>query len=109
MRFFLVITALLFFVPISGIKAQNGLLLQPLNESSIAVFPNPATDYFIVNSSNEQIVQIILYNIYGEQIFKISKNIQNQQIFMIDAYTPGVYILKIRTRSQDVIRILKIE
>lgn len=73
--------------------------IRSLNENSIKLHPNPAKDKFIVSSSNDELLSIEVYNIYG-RIVKSHKNIDNQKLLVnINNLPEGYYFVQILTRN----------
>lgn len=71
------------------------------NEYKINVFPNPASDLLNIVADVE-IKGITLVNNVGQSILTRAENSRSFQI-NVSRYTPGLYILKIETRSGSII------
>lgn len=65
--------------------------------SSIVLYPNPAKDIIHINSSNEQIQEVEVYNMIG-QLVHIIKPSDNKTI-NVEHWTKGQYIFKIKTNK----------
>ncbi|MCD6366733.1 MAG: T9SS type A sorting domain-containing protein, partial [Bacteroidales bacterium] len=76
----------------SGIEDVN-------NESVISVFPNPAVNYFTIQT-NQRIASVELFNVVGEKIHTFEGNLVN---YSVSAYNSGVYFVKIYTQDGNVI------
>jgi len=63
------------------------------------IYPNPANDKFFIKSSNQQIKNIALYNLIGEQIIDLSNiNSKNLSVDVSDL-TNGAYLIFIENES----------
>lgn len=70
-----------------------------LNES-IDVYPNPATDFLIIKSTNEQSLEIIIYSLSGQRVcFSESSLINGEKTISLSAFKPGAYIVKLQNES----------
>jgi len=92
-----------------GAKAINDWLTENKvqNDGSIDIYPNPATNYFIVYNYKLTNSQISLYDITG----KLIKNVQSKEsITRIDVsnLSSGVYVLTIKNGDNKKIRTEKI-
>lgn len=96
----------------SGAKTMSELLTESsvqdnLRDKSIDVYPNPATNYFIVYNYNLFNRQILLYDITG----KLVKNMQSKDLTTrvdVSNLANGVYILTIKSADSKNIRTEKI-
>lgn len=88
---------------------QNESTIIVLNETlsnsdnklnSFKIYPNPATDYFVVEGEN--ISKIECFNILGRKIFSIKKTSVLNKIYPLN-YSSGMYLLKITDESGEVI------
>ena len=75
-----------------------------INDSKIKVYPNPTSDFVTVNSDDEKIDRILVYNMQGRVI--TNKGGINKTNYTVDlsAYPTGVYILKVNDKSYKVIK-----
>jgi hypothetical protein len=61
----------------------------------IRIFPNPAKDYFTIKSSENNILEVYLFDINGRLIiFKNDINAKEYTMFM-EEITAGIYVLKV--------------
>ncbi|MGB1039558.1 MAG: T9SS type A sorting domain-containing protein [Flavobacteriales bacterium] len=93
---------------ISGSRSSNNTTdLETIenNDITFKVFPNPATDVLNISSSQAiQLKTIEIFNSVGQKI--LAKNIDSQfknSKIDVSGYTNGVYIIQIRTKSNEVI------
>ena len=92
-----------------GAKSVNELLTEntPQDDKSIDVYPNPATDYFVVYNYKLAKTQVLLYDISG----KLIKNMQSKDLTTrvdVSKLANGVYILTIKGADSKNIRTEKI-
>jgi uncharacterized Ntn-hydrolase superfamily protein len=78
-------------------------------EYELLIYPNPASDYFIVSSqrsavSSQQSIRITIYNMLGEKILEERIDAWNGPVARIDvsAYQPGIYFVSIIENSYPV-------
>lgn len=76
----------------SGIEDVN-------NNSTISLFPNPAVNYFTIQS-NQRIASVELFNVVGEKIHSFESSITN---YSVSNYQAGIYFVKIYTEDGNVI------
>ncbi|MFC4723622.1 choice-of-anchor J domain-containing protein [Geojedonia litorea] len=87
-------------------KTSNSISDEPI-ESSIKVYPNPASDALYVKSiSNEGSSNILLYNINGTLVLgaKIDNSSNKGQKIDIQKIPTGLYLLRIVNNNGDVIK-----
>ena len=71
-----------------------GVGLDEQEQNKVCAFPNPASDFVIVQGEN--LSRITVYNAFGQQIDDISANKENRVRISCSQWTAGVYILNIR-------------
>lgn len=97
---------------LSGANTAGELLTESsvqddLRDKSIDVYPNPATNYFIVYNYKLLTSQILLHDITG----KLIKNMQSKELTTrvdVGNLTTGVYILTIKSADSKNVRTEKI-
>lgn len=72
----------------------------------INIFPNPATDYFMLSETKE-IDRIIVYNILGQQVktFEVNGN----QYFEINDFPNGNYVINLMNKDQEMLKALRLQ
>ena len=84
-------------------------------ETKLNIYPNPISGNFIqlkYTSESKQIVQLEIFNLYGElldkEIFFVEKGI-NERIHLISFVTSGIYLLKVGNESigYEILKITK--
>lgn len=87
-----------------NIVTENNTIEQP--DNNIKVYPNPATDYVIVQSPS-RLVNASLYSIQGSLIKQIQGK-ENRTKIELSNLKSGIYILKLKTRfSSTKVKIIK--
>ncbi|MFZ4614191.1 MAG: T9SS type A sorting domain-containing protein [Bacteroidia bacterium] len=66
--------------------------------STISVFPNPASKSITISSTDE-LKNILVFNLFGEQIYNINKLGKNNVEIATDQLSNGVYIFSIQTEN----------
>jgi len=68
-------------------------------DASFRIFPNPAVDYLVVETSNNQPSEVIIYSIQGQLIKR--QFIQQSDVVAIDELNTGIYILEVVSKVDD--------
>jgi len=75
-------------------------IINPINESvSLSVYPNPTKGEFRINSQDNQSMNIEVYNLMGNLIYK-NPNYRTGQVVDINKQPAGNYIIKIKIKNQ---------
>ena len=74
-----------------------------VNENSISVYPNPATEKFRINSGN-RIYSVTISGISGNSILYQTNILKNTVMIDSQNLTPGLYLLKIETSNGTITR-----
>ncbi len=74
-----------------------------LSDKDISIYPNPATDYIVINTSSEQYIDISIYALSGQRVY-ISENslINGEKIISLSGFKPGAYIIKLQTQDSSI-------
>jgi hypothetical protein len=70
------------------------------NNSTVQVYPNPASNYITLKSEGEHIEEYLLYNINGQLIDKGIVNFTDELTIPLTNVKTGVYFLHTRTNSE---------
>lgn len=76
------------------------------NELEIELFPNPASDYFVMNIQEEYAYEI--YSIDGKRVGNVT-GLQGWETVDVNHLSSGKYIMKIMTKTKTVNRVLIVE
>jgi N-acetylneuraminic acid mutarotase len=68
------------------------------NTMSIYIFPNPTTGKMEIKSEKSEIKSIVIYDVYGEEVYNNSQLHQSTQLNInLDVQAEGVYFVQIKT------------
>ncbi|MDR1459970.1 MAG: T9SS type A sorting domain-containing protein, partial [Bacteroidales bacterium] len=71
-----------------------------IKTSSIAIYPNPATDnIYITLPENVRSAFFTLYDLQGKELIK--QEVSNQDRVAVNGLASGIYIYKIKTNKQS--------
>ncbi len=95
-------TVLLIFFVLAGfaLKAQS------VNRPELSVFPNPATEYFSVNDNNDQVSQVLVFNLVGKQV-KTYEFVKGERYSILDL-PKGFYLVQLLDRNHKVLTTQKV-
>lgn len=87
-----------------------GISDQLLNES-LNIYPNPASGYFMLNSSMSGNVQINLIDIHGKQVFTTQENMQNgyAKSISLQGIAKGLYYVQLTFDGTRITKKLLVE
>ena len=71
----------------------------------ISVYPNPATDYFMLKNS-ENINMVIIYNIVGRQMKSYKVNSTNDR-FVVSDLPKGMYVIRLTDQNNKILQTLR--
>jgi len=69
------------------------------NNATISIFPNPAANYFTIQS-DKKITSVDLFNVVGEKVITFEGNLVN---YPVSEYKAGIYFVKIHTAEGNII------
>jgi hypothetical protein len=69
-----------------------------LEDNNLSIYPNPAKDRIYI-SSNTAIDKILVYNIFGQMMYKSSKK-DNSIIVDISNFAKGIYLVKVFSKNE---------
>ncbi len=83
-------------IAVSGIKITEESFIEPSEILSVVnIYPNPFSDYFIIECS-EEITRLSITNVNGQELKKINPYAENITVFSGDM-SPGIYYITIQT------------
>lgn len=83
---------------VTSISIANITGIQEPKNNSISISPNPATDYFVVlNSANELVKNIAVYNLKGQLLIENTDSLRTN----INTLIPDIYLVKVFTSVQE--------
>jgi hypothetical protein len=77
--------------------------------SKLKIFPNPTQDFLNIKSEQSKILEIVIYNSEGKEIYQNVFNDFTTTIFL-SSFENGIYMIKVRTEKEIMIdRIIKVD
>jgi hypothetical protein len=76
------------------------------NINKLAIFPNPAKDYFQLENPEGVASEVILYDLLGREVAKFDATNTNR--FFIGEISEGRYFARIFDKSGQAIKVMKI-
>ena len=74
--------------------------------SSIRIFPNPTTDYFMLNDNSDIVEKIVIYNIIGRQV-KSYKALENFK-YTVNDLPEGIYIVRLMNAMGNTVKTVRL-
>jgi len=69
----------------------------------ISIYPNPVSDFLIINTASEQNMDISIYSMSGQRVYLLeSCLISGEKIISIADIKPGVYFIKLQTQNTSI-------
>lgn len=68
----------------------------------IVLFPNPARDLLTIESGNQALQQISVYNAVGQLVYSAPATGASRHQLTTASYTPGIYLVRIQTDKGEV-------
>ncbi len=82
----------------SNASGDNAVLTD--DGPTIQIFPNPVTDNKFTITSDVNIVEVVIINVLGQQIYKQEITNQNKIIIELETNENGIYLVQVRTADQ---------
>ncbi len=76
------------------------------NSSSLKVYPNPTTDYFMLIDDTDVIERIVIYNIIGRQVRNY--NVVNNFKYSVNDLPEGIYIVRLLNGSGNTVKTIRL-
>lgn len=77
-------------------------------ENSIEIYPNPATDFITIHSTNALLQDAILMNVIGETVMENDFKSDKEATISIKNLSNGIYFLKINTNDGSLFKRIQI-
>ena len=74
--------------------------------SSVRIYPNPTTDYFMLSDNSDVVERVIIYNIIGRQV-KSYKAIDNFK-YTVNDLPEGIYIIRLLNNSSNTVKTIRL-
>jgi hypothetical protein len=68
-----------------------------INDKAITIYPNPFSDKLIINTNNEIIVSIKIYDSVGRLVYE---NYDNEHIIQTSSFDRGLFIINVETKNK---------
>jgi hypothetical protein len=91
-----------YFNRLNAVAVSSSGVLQPGEQNSIQIYPNPANDLVRIVSQN-QIGEISLFSIRGELLLKKEHTNENEAELDVSTLKPGLYFLIINNKAHRLI------
>lgn len=75
------------------------------DSKKITVYPNPATNYFMLKNANK-VETVLVYNILGREVKRFRMETENDKYFVNDL-PKGMYVIRLMNDSNDVIQTIR--
>jgi hypothetical protein len=75
-----------------------------LGIENISVYPNPATDQFVISSDLKQIERVDIYNVYGVSMVGSATLTRGSKLIQVSGLADGLYFLNIQTAQGNITR-----
>lgn len=72
----------------------------------ISVYPNPATDYFMLKNA-ENATKLLIYNIVGRQVKSFQTNGGNEK-YIVNDLPKGMYVIRLLNDNNDLVETLRL-
>ncbi|MEM6963495.1 MAG: T9SS type A sorting domain-containing protein [Bacteroidota bacterium] len=92
----IILFTFLFFISLAAFaqSAQSTSDVPSFRSTKVLkIFPNPATEFFMLNDLNEQVAEINIYNIVGRKMKTIQVTAGKK--YYLDNFPKGMYLLQL--------------
>jgi len=72
-----------------------------LKQATITVYPNPATNYIAVNGNQEEIKQVVIYNLIGRQVKSFIASPDEK--YIVSELPKGMYLIQLLDKNNKVV------
>jgi hypothetical protein len=104
--------SIIFTTSHSGLAGNLTLLIAPYKgysyvgvnaekEKTFDIYPNPVSDYLLINVVEDTPFDITLYNVYGQKIY-YRPCYSGDQTISFSSYPPGIYFLLLQTEQGSI-------
>ena len=76
------------------------------NSNLLKIYPNPTTDYFMLNDDGDVISRIVIYNIIGRQVR--SFNAVDNFKYSVNDLPEGIYIVRLLNNGGNTVRTIRL-
>jgi hypothetical protein len=68
------------------------------DRSQLIIYPNPASDMLFIESAEEKIESIIIFDSKGEEVTRRQGD-REKAVIRVDGLEPGIYLVRVETES----------
>jgi hypothetical protein len=76
------------------------------NGSNVRIYPNPATDYFMLMDNNDAVDRVVIYNIIGRQV-RSFRAIEGMK-YTVNDLPEGIYIIRLLNGGGNTIKTVRL-
>ncbi len=76
------------------------------NSNTVRIYPNPTTDYFMLDDSTDIVERVVIYNIIGRQV-KSYKALDNFK-YSINDLPEGIYIIRLLNNGGNTVKTIRL-
>ena len=88
-------------------KGTVSIFEEPETKQEIRVYPNPTSDYLVIQFPEIGSYQIRLFDTLGRLVFSDDTEALNYQLWL-GSFTPGMYVLEVRDENSHLVQIEKV-
>jgi len=88
-----------------GDDAQAQSFPQRGDKSDVMLYPNPATDFFVIKN-DKNVASVVIYNIIGKAIKTNQHNKGN--VYSVEDLQKGFYIVRLFDHKNQVLKVLRL-
>ena len=76
------------------------------SNNSFKIYPNPTTDYFMLNDDDDVVNRVVIYNIIGRQVR--SFNVVDNSKYYVNDLPEGIYIVRLLNNSGNTVKTIRL-
>ena len=76
------------------------------SSNSFKIYPNPTTDYFMLNDDGDVVSRVVIYNIIGRQVR--SYNVVDNYKYSVNDLPEGIYIVRLLNNSGNTVKTIRL-
>ncbi len=76
------------------------------SSSSLKIYPNPTTDYFMLSDDSDVIERVVIYNIIGRQVRNY--NVVDNFKYSVNDLPEGLYIIRLLNSSGNTVKTIRL-
>lgn len=95
------------YVNLATVNGPDCTLLSVAEKSlseSVAVFPNPASNYFEITNNSQSELSVNIYDILGNNVISAEASRLKKQSFSLTNLNSGVYLVELKSDKQKLVK-----